>query len=702
MTITSRIFRSILIPVTVLAMLCAIAIEPLVAQIPKSTRRWIRVGSLQHFVSAYGTERAWNNVYYEGMIWPAEYKFTDTFVIKRAWVGVTDFTDENGVPWPYKATAFYRGEEYYRNTAMELRQVAKFEPPTVFVDGSNVTAIYAGQVDTVDANIKPDRIVTNVVRTDIGLTMTRRFMAFSQQYHDDYMIVEYTFENTGNTDADDEIELEEQTLTGLRMGNLTHHTASREAATVTKGRVTWGANQWQSIRGEDDNYANWLLGDPSGDSLRIAFTWMGQDHEMDISSIGAPDTKKRGRLTGSQHVGIGILHVDTDGADSTDNPRQPSTMGWNGNDNAPGMGAVDQTSMREAYDMLAGQMLKGETSRMDEQHMTNDMTPPNPLADAGGAATMLGYGPFDLAFGESIRIVEVIMAGGLSRQMNEQVGRTWKSGSAPFILPDNSTTDDKDEYKNQWVYTGADSLFKTMSLARRNYELGYDIPQPPQPPQIFSVNSGGDRISLSWLPADGVEGYPNFGGYRIYRAVSKTDTVYEAIFECGPDTDNPEIVHEYDDMTPIRGFSYYYYIVAFSDGSLNQTAANPHGQLESSRFYTQTTKPAYLRRPAGKALEDVRVVPNPYYINARGFHSRMMYYDLPDRIMFLNIPGKCTIRIFTERGDLIDTIEHTDGSGDEPWDSITKYRQVIVSGVYIAHIETPAGESIVRKFTVIR
>ena len=241
-----------------------------------------------------------------------------------------------------------------------------------------------------------------------------------------------------------------------------------------------------------------------------------------------------------------------------------------------------------------------------------------------------------------------------------------------------------------------------MSRARRNFELDYDIPKAPVPPAMFAVNSGGDRISLSWLPGEGAESAPNFGGYRIYRAVSKPDTVYQAIFECGAGTDHPEVVHEYDDTTPVRGFSYYYYLVTFSDGSLNQTTANPHGQLESSRFFTQTTEPAFLRRQAGMTLEDVRVVPNPYYLNARGLKSRMMYYDFPDRIMFLNIPALCTIRIFTERGDLIDTIVHSDGSGDEPWDSITRYRQVIVSGVYIAHIETPDGQSVVRKFTIIR
>ena len=70
--------------------------------------------------------------------------------------------------------------------------------------------------------------------------------------------------------------------------------------------------------------------------------------------------------------------------------------------------------------------------------------------------------------------------------------------------------------------------------------------------------------------------------------------------------------------------------------------------------------------------------------------------------MFLNIPSVCTINIYTERGDLIESINHTDGSGDVAWNSLTSSRQVVVSGVYIAHIETPTGESAVRKFVVVR
>jgi hypothetical protein len=89
---------------------------------------------------------------------------------------------------------------------------------------------------------------------------------------------------------------------------------------------------------------------------------------------------------------------------------------------------------------------------------------------------------------------------------------------------------------------------------------------------------------------------------------------------------------------------------------------------------------------AGQSLSGIRIVPNPYNIAAPG----MQYPGEPDKIMFLNIPGHCTIRIYTENGDLINTISHENGSGDEAWNSITSSRQVVVSGVYIVHFTVTA------------
>ncbi|MGQ9851968.1 MAG: fibronectin, partial [Candidatus Oleimicrobiaceae bacterium] len=164
-------------------LLLAVVASQVSAQVAGTEKRYVRVGSLQSLFSAYGSERAWNNSYYEGMIWPADYMRQDNAVIQRQWIACKDFTDANGYHWSTYGISFTAGYVELSLFPMVLKQTAKFEPPTVYVDGNNITAPYAGDVDEIDPNQIPDRIVTNVVNTSMGLTITRRIFAFSQQYH---------------------------------------------------------------------------------------------------------------------------------------------------------------------------------------------------------------------------------------------------------------------------------------------------------------------------------------------------------------------------------------------------------------------------------------------------------------------------------------------------------------------------------------
>ncbi len=132
---------------------------------------------------------------------------------------------------------------------------------------------------------------------------------------------------------------------------------------------------------------------------------------------------------------------------------------------------------------------------------------------------------------------------------------------------------------------------------------------------------------------------------------------------------------------------YYYYIQSKDDGTRNELK---HGTpLYSSLFLTMTSKPAFLLRRAGNLLNEVRVVPNPFDIRARKWQWSGVTGTTGglDQISFFGIPGYCTLRIFTENGTLIWQKEHTDGSGDEKWNSQTSSGQVIVSGIYILLVE---------------
>lgn len=683
------------------------------AQVAGSEKRYIRIGSFQSHFSAYGSERAWNNVYYEGLIWPANYPFQDNAVIKRAWIAAQDFTDPSGEHWEVFGIYFAKDYVDVSLFAIELKQTAKFALPTVYVDGNNITAPYVGDIDDIDPEQIPDRIVTNVVNTSLGLTMTRRILAFSQQYHNNYFIKEFIFTNTGNVDYDDEIELNAP-LKGIRIGWGTRYSVSRDGAFKIGDGQSWGQHTWVTKRGENypDHASEKITeSNPIVDWLRCGFSWAGQTARNAFDNIGGPDVKGNGRLAAPQHAGTVCLHIDKSATDKSDDPLQPAVLGWHAGDTYPGVGNLqksDEINMIKLYDMLSGNPFSGlgGTDRMDETYLESNPDPFTVHNDAGGTNVWICYGPFDLEPGESIRIVEAEGVNGINRQLCESIGSDWLNENAPYTLPGGSTTNDKNGFKNAWIYTGKDSILLTFGHAKRNFDMGYNIPQPPLPPPLFNVQSGGDRISLSWSPSES-ESEPDFAGYKIFRAVGKPDTTYEEIATILARE------NQYDDVSAVRGFSYYYYIVAFNDGSNNSTGeANPTGSLHSSRFYTRTTEPAFLRRQAGSSLEDIRVVPNPFNIRSR----ELQYPGEPDKITFLDIPAQCTINIYTERGDLIQTIEHTDGSGDESWKSITSSRQVVVSGVYIAYFEVTEdfhdpesgkllykkGDNTLRKFVIIR
>jgi hypothetical protein len=127
----------------------------------------------------------------------------------------------------------------------------------------------------------------------------------------------------------------------------------------------------------------------------------------------------------------------------------------------------------------------------------------------------------------------------------------------------------------------------------------------------------------------------------------------------------------------------------------------PAGPLVSSRYYTQTYAPAYRRVAASTALihNAVRIVPNPYNINT---NSAALWPGQPEKVVFKNIPGYCTIKIYSELGELINTVNHTRGDGSEDYFLTTSHGQKIVTGLYIAVIETPGGERGIYKFVVIR
>ena len=784
-------------------LLVIIFIHPLNAQTAGQggELKWIRIGMLHNCFSEQGTEVEGAGVTEvpNTIFWPGAYGLDQNACRGKAiWLGCKNFHDENvGVDFAYKVVGVgprVDSDREYQIFEDELSLIGKFDHPIVIVDNAlaTVNTIY-DQLDEI-TDIPSDRMMVIKINTAMGVSMTKKVYAFSQQNHDDYFIYDYVFKNTGIISRDKK-EYQQTIKDFVVLFNYRYALSGESKTGFSTGWGVWGSTWGRNTVNQV------IFTDPDSPTtpIRAFYSWYGPYSERKVTDDwGCPNETEDGIMAAARYAGGITLHADQAPGNPTDDPNQPGTTMYLGSDAYIAQTPYSQFAldfMTQRYNfMTSGHPAKTHAEEVGDGYADLWGT------DPGGYSQCRGFGPYQLEIGDSIRIVMAEGVYGLSREKNREVGANWLAwtkgtGAPTLIKPNGSGTTNYDEYKREWVQTCEDSVLKVLRLAQRNYESGFNIPQPPPPPSEFTVTSGGDRINLKW--SNNAETDPHFDGYVIYRSegtVLSPKTVYQKIFECN----KSNAVNEFDDITAVRGFNYYYYIQSKDDGSQNDL--EPGIPLYSSMFWTLTSVPAYLRRPAvtkaakatpavdttywelnvpkeewavtsvynnreivsyngsnylcirentigtepsaidsrswrliksrgewnpaktyvtadailyngdsyvclygisgGTWLDLVRVVPNPYDIRARmyQFGEDFQY----DRITFYGLPPVCDVKVYTERGDLIWTKKHTNGSGDELWDSMTSSRQIVVSGIYILYVETPEGESVFRKFVVIR
>jgi hypothetical protein len=102
--------------------------------------------------------------------------------------------------------------------------------------------------------------------------------------------------------------------------------------------------------------------------------------------------------------------------------------------------------------------------------------------------------------------------------------------------------------------------------------------------------------------------------------------------------------------------------------------------------------------------EEPYVVPNPYVASASFEPERFAVSGRGERrLEFRGLPSGSTIRIFTVRGELVQTLHH-DGSraGYVPWNLRTKDNLDVAPGLYIFHVDGGELGSFTGKFGIIK
>ncbi|MEJ2354403.1 MAG: hypothetical protein P8Y62_00630 [candidate division WOR-3 bacterium] len=739
----------------------------------------VDVGKLQAFVYDHGCMsedvRPCGNVYYyrgSYITWD-DVSFDDGFewpggLLKDAGLlfGARNWTDTAGYTWDARLTghaARKRADQTYQFVVPDeegffIRRYMRYPLPQVIVDGDNLTPSPMSGDEVAPEKIwgTADVMIESNVRMNMGLDVKQRVLAWSQPGHDDYIIWDWTFVNSGNVDEDDEIELPGQTLEDVYITRVTE--ALINGTGNNKVMPTWA--------GTTVDHDTRLSYPQDDDSLRIHYVTPLRAGEADYDSYGKNPGTSRNLLDGARFGGTAVLFAPQScdvqqfpNTPANNDPAQPSMHsslitepswivwdfpGLEEQDYIDAYGymvrgafAIDSSSgyfYDEVYYMDSVYNVYQTTASGAETHYEQPLDRWGEFAplDPGFVYTddipyirfdvegKFSIGPYDMAFGDTLRYVYAYVGGSISRKTSYLLGEAWNNGNAAsygwLAEMDSATIADElaqrdpifnvygetelslalnDIAKDLMVASGRDSLFNNGMNAQRNFNANYNIPASPEPPTVFEVVSQAENIKLSWSYDGGVPS--DVAGFKIYRAsggyvFEKQGEVilgnWQLHDSVGADVD------VYEDTEGITaGADYFYALTAFNDQG-----------VESGMFLTMTTKEARLSAKVSDSLEMARVVPNPLHIGARGGYDEGGGHKLT----FANLPGPCWITIMTESGELVTKIDHDSETGIAQWFDgqrymITDSDQRPASGIYIAHIQEKAtGRSVFRKFVIVR
>lgn len=253
-----------------------------------------------------------------------------------------------------------------------------------------------------------------------------------------------------------------------------------------------------------------------------------------------------------------------------------------------------------------------------------------------------------------------------------------------------------------------EDISQNVNRVKDVYNNGLQLVPPPKPE--INAEAFNNRVQLTWSNVkefeyiDSETGESLIEEYRVYKtedperkewgdpiAVIKRDSTIDGI---------DDEAYFWEDIDVSNYFYYSYSITTYDKDGLESGKSF----LPADALVNENTTEVRPVDQARESLKDVKVVPNPYVISSSWERKRLGDPILGEPIRdlaFINLPERCTIKIFTIDGDLVKVIEHSNGKGTAFWDIRSDSNQHISTGIYFYHIESDSDESI-GKFAVVR
>jgi hypothetical protein len=589
-----------------------------------------------------------------------------------------------------------------------------------------------------------EEIITSQWATTTGITVTRTSRAWSYPDYDDLIIYEYEMEYTGDTDGNPETIEKDTTLTDVMFS------------------FSYGFGP--SMYGYQRNYESWKYqagmyrGDQRGffdASLWLSFN---MDIETNLDTLLAakpePDpsnflrfsqTKEHGGgLCSPQAPGWCMLYYDTThlaicnpyDTTSTSNNESEATQYL-----ATSSGAyyeIDQnlhmlqpfrqkvgTGNTGSVKMMSGQGLN-PSERSNPYKPVSTTWPITPEGWLGRSAynyrqsndavqRYMIFGPYTMHKGDKVKfaLAEVIGYGAQAGKNVEGGQQTTQWAPIPSLdrkvvikgqtMTEHYLTDfGYPDYVNSNVKTVQDAAIKSFEAYRGQDTLNlpafpeqsprngiYKIPMPFPAPAIFVTNTAKADVNIRW--GRNVESFANS---RLMAPLSRFK-IYKSVTPMGP-WDSIKVINVGEELNPSGEYEYLDVDPNFKIGEKRYYAVT---SVDTKNNESGKTNSYHLTKQIGAVdkLGKVFVVPNPF-IQKSGYQGE----GVDDEIGFYALPARCTIRIFSYSGQLLETIEHDAPIYTTEWFQTSHNGQQMASGIYFYVVTTPQGDKSSGKFVIIR